>query len=48
LAVYRIQYNPFDPEFFVSASADWTVKIWSVLSKKELMSFGLGVSLIDV
>jgi len=30
LAVYKVQYNPFDSDTFISTSADWTVKIWSI------------------
>ena len=28
LAVYKVKWNNFHPRTFISASADWTVKIW--------------------
>jgi dynein intermediate chain 1 len=28
MAVYRVQWNPFHPNVFISCSADWTVKMW--------------------
>ncbi|ETO35670.1 hypothetical protein RFI_01392 [Reticulomyxa filosa] len=37
--VYAVRWNPFHPKTFLSASADWTVKLWdsdeSVLQKKN-------------
>lgn len=48
LAVYQVQYNSFDPDYFISCSADWTVKIWKTTQKKELLSFELGMPLVDV
>jgi hypothetical protein len=27
--VYRVQWSPFCPNIFLSASADWTLNIWA-------------------
>lgn len=27
--VYRVQWSPFCPGIFLSASADWTVNVWA-------------------
>jgi dynein intermediate chain 1 len=29
MAVYAIAWNKFNPDIFISCSADWTVKIWN-------------------
>jgi dynein intermediate chain 1 len=28
MPVYKVDYNKFYPDIFISCSADWTVKIW--------------------
>ena len=28
MAVYAVKWSPFNPEVFISSSADWTVKLW--------------------
>lgn len=28
LAVYKVRWNNFHPRTFISASADWTVRLW--------------------
>lgn len=28
MAVYSVKWSPFNPEVFISSSADWTVKLW--------------------
>jgi dynein intermediate chain 1 len=33
---------------FISASADWTVKIWEHTSKIPIMTFDLGLAVADV
>ena len=48
LAVYKVQFNPFDSEIFVSASADWTLKIWNTKIKAPLMTFELNQAIVDV
>jgi dynein intermediate chain 1 len=42
LAVYRVMFNLFDPETFVSASADWNIKVWNIKQKKALLCFEMG------
>jgi len=40
--VYRVKYCPYHPGIFLSASADWTVKLWQSESTKALMSIQPG------
>eukprot|EP00754_Rhynchopus_humris_P038026 Rhum_TRINITY_DN20723_c0_g1::Rhum_TRINITY_DN20723_c0_g1_i1::g.171952::m.171952/K10409/DNAI1; dynein intermediate chain 1, axonemal len=42
MCVYSVQWNKFHGGVFLSASADWTVKLWEKNSKRPLMSFDLG------
>eukprot|EP01002_Notosolenus_urceolatus_P013073 NODE_436_length_2087_cov_88.380765_g349_i0.p1 GENE.NODE_436_length_2087_cov_88.380765_g349_i0~~NODE_436_length_2087_cov_88.380765_g349_i0.p1 ORF type:complete len:654 (+),score=236.05 NODE_436_length_2087_cov_88.380765_g349_i0:123-1964(+) len=44
MSVYSVQWNNFHPDVFLSASADWTVKLWSQSSSRALMSFDLGAA----
>lgn len=46
--MYKVRWNPFHPRTFISASADWTVKIWDSSIKSPIMSFDLGYSMCDV
>ena len=46
--VYRTAWNPFHPKIFISASADWTVKVWDHTQKQPLMSFDLNNAVGDV
>eukprot|EP01012_Entosiphon_sulcatum_P014556 TRINITY_DN1957_c0_g1_i1.p1 TRINITY_DN1957_c0_g1~~TRINITY_DN1957_c0_g1_i1.p1 ORF type:complete len:635 (-),score=184.08 TRINITY_DN1957_c0_g1_i1:35-1939(-) len=48
MSVYSTQWNKFHPNVFLSASADWTVKLWEQNTKKALMSFDLGSSVGEV
>jgi dynein intermediate chain 1 len=48
LAIYKIRWNPFHKRTFISASADWTVKIWDSRYKSPVMSFDLGQAMVDV
>ena len=41
LAVYKVRFNNFDSETFISASADWSVKIWNTKIKVPLLNFEL-------
>ena len=36
--VYQVRCNPFDSDIFISASADWTCKIWNIKNEKCLFS----------
>lgn len=48
LAVYKVRWNPFHPRTFISASADWTIKIWDCNIKSPVISFDLGQAMVDV
>ncbi|EGF81513.1 hypothetical protein BATDEDRAFT_34804 [Batrachochytrium dendrobatidis JAM81] len=48
MAVYTVKYNPFNGNYFLSASADWTVKLWDHNDPKAVMSFDLNGSVGDV
>ena len=48
MAVYTCAWNHFHPRVFLSASADWTVKLWDHNNRQCLMSFDLGNSVGDV
>lgn len=36
--VYKVQYSPFQPGLFVSASADWTLKLWREGKQEPLLT----------
>eukprot|EP00163_Fabomonas_tropica_P028063 TRINITY_DN5620_c0_g1_i2.p1 TRINITY_DN5620_c0_g1~~TRINITY_DN5620_c0_g1_i2.p1 ORF type:complete len:700 (-),score=180.55 TRINITY_DN5620_c0_g1_i2:218-2317(-) len=46
--VYSVRWNPFHSRLFLSASADWTVKLWDHMEKSPIMSFDLNNSVGDV
>eukprot|EP00397_Hematodinium_sp_SG-2012_P028685 GEMP01030222.1.p1 GENE.GEMP01030222.1~~GEMP01030222.1.p1 ORF type:complete len:660 (+),score=160.44 GEMP01030222.1:34-2013(+) len=48
MAVYTVRWNNFHPKMFISASADWTVKLWDHEQKAALMSFDLAQAVGDV
>ncbi|KAJ3214547.1 cytoplasmic dynein with WD40 domain [Dinochytrium kinnereticum] len=48
MAVYTVRYNTFHGNVFLSASADWTVKLWEHNTNTPIMSFDLGSSVGDV
>lgn len=48
MGVYALRYNPFCPNVFLSASADWTVKLWDQSQDKPILSFDLNSSVGDV
>ncbi len=48
LAVYKVRWNPFHPRTFISASADWTTKIWDCDIDTPVMSFDLNQVMLDV
>lgn len=42
-SIYTIQWNPFHPTMFLTASADWTVRIWdSTTPQRAVLVFDLG------
>ena len=48
LAVYRVRFSPFNSDVFVSASADWSVKVWRVGGSAAVMTFDLSQAIVDV
>lgn len=48
MSVYTVRYNPFHSSFFLSASADWTVKLWDHNESKPIMTFDLNSAVGDV
>merc|ERR1711900_129617 len=48
MAVYSVRWNPIHPKIFISASADWTVKMWDHTKKAPVLTFDLGQQVGDV
>lgn len=48
LGVYAVKFNPFNSQMFLSASADWTVKLWDYEKPDAMLSFDLGSPVGDV
>jgi len=48
MSIYSVKWNPFVEHVFISASADWTVKLWDHREKQALMSFDLNNAVGDV
>jgi len=48
MSIYSVKWNPFVEHVFISASADWTVKIWDHREKHAMMSFDLNNAVGDV
>lgn len=48
MAVYALKYSHLYPGVFLSASADWTVKLWDQNQSKPVMTFDLASSVGDV
>jgi len=48
MAVYTVCWNFHHPRVFLSASADWTVKLWDHNNPKAVMSFDLNNAVGDV
>ena len=47
MAVYKVRWNNYHPRTFISASADWTVRIWDSKYTAQIMSFELGMQVVD-
>ncbi len=43
----QVQWNKFSPRVFLSASADWSVKMWEVNQSRPMMTFDLGAAVGD-
>lgn len=41
MAIYCTKYNNFHPRIFLSASADWTIKLWDHDYEKPIITFDL-------
>nr|CDS15687.1 Dynein intermediate chain [Echinococcus granulosus] len=48
MAVYRLNWNYFHDDIFITCSADWTVKIWHQYKEDPLFVFDLGAPVGDV
>jgi dynein intermediate chain 1 len=49
MPVYSVRWNGLHPRMFLSASADWSVKLWDAQQEgRPLMSFDLGDAVGDV
>mmetsp|Transcript_17419 Transcript_17419/g.31401 ORF Transcript_17419/g.31401 Transcript_17419/m.31401 type:complete len:668 (+) Transcript_17419:74-2077(+) len=48
MAVYTVRWNPYHPKMFISASADWTVKLWDHTNRVSIASFDLAQAIGDV
>ena len=48
MAVYSVKWNPFHEKVFISASADWTVRLWHEDYPEALAIFELGQAVGDV
>jgi len=48
MAVYTVRWNCYHSKMFISASADWTVKMWDHTQKAPVMSFDLAQAVGDV
>jgi len=48
MAVYTVRWNPFHSKIFISASADWTVKLWDHMNRFPILSFDLAQAIGDV
>jgi len=48
MSVYRIDFNRFNSNIFVSCGADWRVKVWEDMRPDPLFIFDLGAAVGDV
>ena len=48
MSVYTVRFNPFHGNVFLSASADWTVKLWDHSKEQPLAVFDLNSPVGDV
>ena len=48
MGVYAVKYSPFLPNIFLSASADWTIKLWDHDLEKPILLFDVGQSVGDI
>jgi dynein intermediate chain 1 len=48
MAVYAVKYNLFSGKCFLSASADWTVKLWDHDRESPILTFDLNSPVSDI
>ncbi|KXS13868.1 hypothetical protein M427DRAFT_45369 [Gonapodya prolifera JEL478] len=48
MAIYAVRMNPFHSNYFITASGDWTVKLWDISQTSPVMTFDLGGPVGDV
>merc|ERR1711937_141139 len=48
LAVYAVKWNTFDPEVFLSCSADWTIKMWLTDMTRSIVRYDLRCPVGDI
>jgi len=48
LAVYSVKLNTYHPKTFLSCSADWTIKMWTMDCKRPIITFDLGNQVGDI
>lgn len=48
MALYRIQWNLYHPNIFITCSADWSIKLWDHTQKEPLFTFDLKSTVGDV
>merc|ERR1719199_1153472 len=48
LAVYAVKWNTFDPKVFLSCSADWTIKMWTVEMTRPIVRYDLRCPVGDI
>lgn len=48
LAVYSVKWNYYHPKVFLSASADWNIKLWDHTVRAALLNFDMGLAVNDI
>lgn len=48
MAVYALKFNPFNSKLFLSASGDWTIKLWDYEKIEPILTFDLGSPVGDI
>lgn len=46
--MYAVKFNPFNSQLFLSASGDWTIKLWDYEKTAPVLSFDMGSPIGDV
>lgn len=48
MSIYTVKWNPFHDRTFLTASDDWTLKMWNVNDENPVISYDLKTSVSDV